>query len=146
MLAHDDSRPLPSQLFTDKAPNSLWTYDFVPLKLLSQNVTIHRKSLDAAARSTVQAGSHVATYTLHQPPFSDFPRLECSAHPFFVIANAMEKFRKNLAVVLRYPRLREIRVALLPLWDLWTSDPPDSLGIRTAASVSSCQPFPGGGP
>ncbi|TFK56912.1 hypothetical protein OE88DRAFT_72996 [Heliocybe sulcata] len=133
MLAHNGLRPLPSQLFAHKAPHTPWTYDFVPLKLISQDVAIHRKSSNAAARSSMPADSPVATHTLHQRPFSDFPRLECNAHPFFVIANAMEKFRKDITVILRSPRLQEIRTALLPLWDLWTLDPPDSFMARGAA-------------
>ncbi|EPQ60201.1 hypothetical protein GLOTRDRAFT_134926 [Gloeophyllum trabeum ATCC 11539] len=140
MLAHDGARPPRAHIFPHESATATWTYDFVPLKLLSQNVTIHRRSLDPSSQPPTSP-SAPAAYTLHHPPFPNFPKLECAAHPFFAIANAVEKFRKNVETVLRYPHLVEVRMALLPLWDVWTVDPPEGFFASGGGPVEGSSSF-----
>ena len=56
-------------------------------------------------------------FTAYRAPFSDFPLLEHHAHPFFVIMNALPKFRANLVSLTRKQRtLLNLMTSIETIW------------------------------
>jgi hypothetical protein len=106
------------QILSELPQGQFWTYSFLPLKLYGQSLKIFRRQLP-------EISSNEQSHISYELPYNTFPTLLSHAHPYFVLANAVDKFVNSTAIVVAHPFLRDIWDVLIHIQLYWDLQPPD---------------------